>query len=238
MNRWMTVTSVLLAGLASVASHETDYWTAERRQAHTLDNANPDRWDLELLADDLIPRREKPWPTQPAMSYRPSPVAHYDTPGGSLRNLSIEIEGKTLTGYSVGWGRGAFNEHQFDDPGATWRTYLSILILTDREEPKDRAAHIVSRNHPHYLASGTQRTSVGDIDWLHLALAGGEDVAVVSGRVFDLAFGNVILVAPHQDGSVRYLQWFDDPGDDVETFANRVKENEVVRDLVTAAEAL
>lgn len=181
-------------------------WDQKAREAYAMKDRDPKNWDMELLRDDMEGYNEFRHLTKPAIRYIPSPVATYDTPGGLCKPIKLEIHGQTLVGHSVGWAKGKFNEKLFQ-PGDRVQIYLSILVLTD--DPGDmnkRATRIVSRNHPHYVASGKVITEIGDVDWVQFALANGSNHAIVSQRVFDLDFGNTIVVLPQKDGSLRFHQ--------------------------------
>lgn len=56
------------------------------------------------------------------------------------------------------------------------------------------------------MSSGKQKTSLGEIDWIQMNRAEGDNFAIISQRYFDLEFGKTIVVIPHKDGSLRFLQ--------------------------------
>lgn len=83
---------------------------------------------------------------------------------------------------------------------------FNILWVTDRDDSKMRRTNIVLRNYPHYLVTGTQKTSQGAIDWVQMDLADGSNFAIINQRYFDLEFGKTMVVVPFKDGSLRFLQ--------------------------------
>lgn len=163
-------------------------------------------WDMSLFEDDLRMRQQHKPQFEPAISQIPSPVAAYKDFYGSLQWPSFEIGAKTIVSSCLLWGRCGVNEDLFSDPNHNLRNYFNLFILTDKTGDGTQALSMVSRNYPHIFSSGKQLTSIGTIDWAHLGLANGDNLAIVSGRVFDLNLGRTILVAPQEDGSVRFMQ--------------------------------
>lgn len=185
---------------------ETPYWTEKRRDAYSKRNVDPSQWDREMFNEDVESIAEHSWPTKAAISNFPSPVGIYDSPGGRLLSRKLKIGDKTINGTYVAWGKGAFNKHVFENKDDTELLYFNIFILTDLPKPEDNKKEIISRNHPHYLATGKQKTSLGEVDWVQLALADDNNYAIVAQRVFDLKYGKTLLVAPQTDGSLRFMQ--------------------------------
>lgn len=187
-------------------NEKNTYWTKEKREAYGLRNVDSTKWNMKMLEVDLDGNTAHKWPTKPAISNFPSPVAKYKSPGGTLKFTKLNIENKHIHGYSIGWAKGDFNAHLFQKNQDPVRIYFNILILMDDPKEELRAAQIVSRNHPHYLATGSQKTKIGKVDWAQMALADDSNYAIVSQRIFDLNYGRTILVAPQKDGSLRFLQ--------------------------------
>jgi hypothetical protein len=212
---------LLLLGFASCKSNEPgqpilsgnekELWTMKDREVYAHRNDDSTKWDLETLQNDLEVRKNVSWPTKPAISDFPSPVAKYDWGYAAILNLSLEIDDKHITGHSVGYYKDKYNKHLFKDDKDSYLIRFNILILTDLPQPEMRAAQVVSRNYPHYLSTGKQKTSLGEVDWVQMTLANEENFAIVNQRYFDLAYGKTILVAPQKDGSLRILQLQDSP---------------------------
>ncbi len=189
-----------------VPQKNNTYWTKEKQDAYAERNVDSTKWNMKMLKVDADMNESYTWPTKPAISNLPSPVAKYRSPGGTLRNIRLSIKNKAIQGYSIGWAKGDFNEHLFKEGQDPVRIYFNILVLMDDPDEKLRAGHISSRNHPHYFASGTQKTKIGKVDWAQMALADDSNYAIISQRIFDLNYGRTILVAPQEDGTLRFLQ--------------------------------
>ncbi len=189
-----------------------DLWTLEDGRAYAHRNYDPSKWNPDRLKGDLEAVRENKHPIKPALSDYPSPVADYDWGYGMIGKLETRIGERTLKGTTVGY---AIDSKYHPEPAAVkgdyFATRFNLLILTDHLANDGTANHIVSRNYPHYLATGSQLTSQGRIDWVQLTMADGRNLAIISQRVFDLEFGKTIVVIPHDDGSLRFLQLEESP---------------------------
>jgi hypothetical protein len=188
-------------------------WTDADRKAYAHRNDNPAKWDSTMLAEDLEWHlKPASWPTGPAISSIPSPVADYSG-FCALRSLETTLGGKKIQGWTVGYGRDSFRLHDFDSKDAYYQSYFTMLVITDWPQTANRAGHIVSRNYPHYLCTGKFKTSTGDLDWVQMQLADGQNFAIVAQRYFDLTQGRTLLAAQQKDGSLRFLQLDLSPGE-------------------------
>lgn len=189
-------------------------WTDADARAYAHRNDDPMKWDTMMLREDLESHLEQPyWPTKPAISEIPSPVADYDWGYCALRMLETNIGQKTVKGVNMAYARDSFRLQDFESADSFYETYCTLIFLTDWIESSNSANHIVSRNYPHYLTTGKKRTSTGDIDWLQMNLADGQNFVVISQRYFDLRFGRTILIAQQKDGSLRFKQVDKTPGE-------------------------
>ncbi len=189
-------------------------WTDADRYTYAHRNDDPTLWDTTMLREDLESHLEPPfWPTKPAIAEIPSPVADYDWGYCAMRNLETTIGDRKLVGWNIAYASDTFRQVNFASDEAYYQTYFTLLILTDWPQSPNCSGHIVSRNYPHYLATGKQKSSTGDIDWVQMNLADGQNFAIVSQRYFDLNFGQTILVAQQTDGSLRLKQLDLSPGE-------------------------
>ncbi|MEO0734402.1 MAG: hypothetical protein AAFZ52_16315 [Bacteroidota bacterium] len=222
--------------LSSLAAQKT--WTAADRAAYAHRNDNPTSWDSTMLHEDLEWHREPPtWPTEAAITEIPSPVADYDWGYCALRGVELTVGEQTVVGYNVAYAKGDYRPQE----KGYYDSYFTILVLTDWPQVTNRVAHIVSRNYPHYLSTGKFRTSTGDLDWVQMNLAGGENFAIVSQRYFDLREGRTLLVAQQKDGSLRFRQLDRSPGiverggdtPSLEAYLSDLEKNAIVRKFFT-----
>ena len=186
------------------AARNDNEWTLEKRGEYARRNDDHSKWDMEMLKADLDTASKRTWPTQPAISDYPSPVADYDWGYCSLTRLEVAIGVRRLKGIAVGYASDKYRP--IEDNGCYYNSYFNILFLTDQEAPEFDASQVVSRNYPHYLSTGKQKTTMGEIDWVQMHRADGDNFAIVNQRYFDLHFGRTLIVIPHKDGTIRILQ--------------------------------
>jgi hypothetical protein len=103
--------------------------------------------------------------------------------------------------------------HNFTSKDAYYHSFFTLLLITDWPQSANRTGHIVSRNYPHYLCTGKFKTSTGDLDWVQMQMADGQNFAIVAQRYFDLTQGRTLLAAQQKDGSLRFLQVDLSPGE-------------------------
>lgn len=202
------VLQLLLFTIISQNLSAQEKWTYQDRKQYAKSRLDSTKWDLELLKDDVEDKqydmKEINWPTKPAISSYPSPVPEYEWGFCALYNLKVEIEGKVLKGYSISNATDKYRvQAEFDD---YFITKFNILMLTDLPDVKESFNGVVSRNYPHYMSTGKQKTTQGEIDWVQMDMADGQNFAIINQRYFDLEFGQTIIVVPQKDGSLRFLQ--------------------------------
>ncbi|MEM1422915.1 MAG: hypothetical protein AAGH64_02820 [Planctomycetota bacterium] len=155
----------------------------------------------------LDPENPHTWPL-PMLWYE-TPVPDYESPGNGYAQSEIEMGGRRFVGVASFVGNGPGLEHVFDgtdlqdDTGATT---FSLYSLVPDDAVVVAPAAAVSRNHPTYTVAGRVAATGLRHDFVAIIHHDRPDVALVNLRLFDLANGRVIIVVPHQDGSVRYLQ--------------------------------
>jgi len=183
-------------------------WTYEDRAQYAKDRLDATKWDLGLLKDDIEDekyfKKEINLPTKSAISSYPSPVPVYDWGYSALYRLNLEIEGKLLKGNSV--SNAADKYRVLEASNDYFITKFNILILTDLLDDEQSSNTIISRNYPHYMSTGKQKTTQGEIDWVQMDMADGSNFAIINQRYFDLEFGRTIIVIPQKDCSLRFLQ--------------------------------
>ncbi len=187
-------------------SYGQEEWSYEDRKQFAAQRSDTALWDMKIFHEDLESFKDKSWPIEAGISNYPSPVPDYDWGYCYLANLELVIDDKVIEGNSIGFAKGKYRPQLPSDSSDYYFNYFNIFILSDLTSDTISSNSVVSRNYPHYFSTGKTLTSHGAVDWMQLSLAGGDNIAVVSQRFFDLEFGKTILVAPLQDGSLRILQ--------------------------------
>lgn len=186
----------------------------ELRRQVLAEREDSTTWDLEMLAEDrqIVPYLDMIKP----LTGGAFPVPEYDRLGaGSFRGLySI---GDRYTGQMVNGKRVVYENY-----GATaspvnraWtgdsidRVFFTIITVTDTvdtEEYSTSFSYVGSRNHPDVVAEGFIASKHNRLDYVAFKTAEGGGYAIVNMRLFNLSDGDVIVVAPQKDGSLRSRQ--------------------------------
>ena len=188
---------------ASITTKSAEYWTAEKQAEYSERRLDPSVWAMDMFTQDMDMHD---WPTKSALSDFPSPVPKYKNFGGALGWPKMNIPGKHISTVAFSWGKYGVNRQKATDDTHDMISYLNLFILTDDPAPEQNSKSMSSRNYPHVLSTGKQKTSVGEVDWVQTGLADGSNYLIINQRIFDLNFGRTILVAPQKDGSLRFMQ--------------------------------
>jgi len=133
-------------------------WTYADRRAYAMSRTDSTRWDREMFTEDLAMYKSHDWPTKPAISNYPSPVSKYEWGYCLLSNFEMEIEGKLMQGACIGNAKDKYRKlEKLDD---YYKVKFNILWLTDELQDEMRAKTVISRNYPHYMSTGKQKTSL------------------------------------------------------------------------------
>ena len=187
-------------------------WKEEDTARYARERSDSSLWDQRLFQMELDNYRYDSSEVQAALSFWPIPTPAYDWGYVSLRTTNLHLGHRNVAGASIAYAYDEYRPRPTTDTLAFYQTYCTVYILSDRMGDDAAAFHIVSRNYPHYLTTGTRLTSVGEVDFVHMTLVDGHNFAIVNQRYFDLAYGSTILVAPMEDGSMRLLQLDASPG--------------------------
>lgn len=183
------------------------YWTWDKAKQHAAAQNDPEKWDQELLAEDLeyLETDDNSLPIHAGVF----PVAFYDTPGTGGSNTSyFQKGGKSFMSKSFVVKKGEHNAVYLGEERLQ-EAYFTFVLLTDFIDTLNYThamTYAESRNHPHYICEGTLKTQKQNIDFLAMMTGDRNNYAVINMRFFDLRFGQTILIAPQKDGSLRFLQ--------------------------------
>ncbi len=202
---WLVLT-LLLAGCAS-STTQTDPEPQQPAAATTADAQNPTPgWPASMPEFD--PDNPHTWPL-PMLWYE-TPIPDYDSPGNGYLTSDITLAGRRFVGLATFVGNGPGLEHVFagtEFEGAPGATTFTIYALVPDEADVVTPGAAISRNHPTYTVAGRIATSDRRDDFLTILHHDRPDIAIVNIKLFDLAGGRVVLILPHEDGTVRYLQY-------------------------------
>lgn len=127
---------------------------------------------------------------------------------GTLGNFfGLKLQGKRIVYTSFvenNWG--SLNSHKIKNKN---RVFFTILVLTDFIDDKEYTSskmNIISRNFPDVIGQGFIKTSNNRIDFAAFTTLEKEDFAIVNMKLYHLKYGNIILITPQKDGSLRSMQ--------------------------------
>lgn len=198
---------------AQKVPHQQDsirQWTSEWQKQFLSDRENPEKWDSSQYIEDL----------QNLSKYRHSPLRMGAFPvpnyglypgtfdGVAAANFDIHLpSGQRIACVVSGNSKTALNASRINDIDF----FFILAVVTDL--PQDTISYddvnvdVISRNHPDVISQGYVRTSQTDkIDFVSFRAANNDAYAVVNMRLFNLNYGNIVIIVPQEDGSLRSMQ--------------------------------
>lgn len=189
---------------------QNKFWNDSIAQNHFNNRNDSLTWDMEMFNSELSNKSE---PSIDPINFGVFPNPDYDLLGeDSFKGLGVagtykEIGDKTIqyTSFFV-----KKNELNKDDLGERNNdVFFNIIILTDTLDTQNynlKSGAIISRNHPNYIGQGSIITKENKIDFVAFQTIEDHAYAIVNMRLFNLKYGNTILIAPQKDQSLRSLQ--------------------------------
>lgn len=185
-------------------------WNQHKRKTHLKNRVDATTWDHQMFEDDkqLIGIGDI-GPFEIGIF----PVPKYESLGqGSFKGLNninevFSINTKKITMNSFFVKSNALNESKLGD--AKDELFFQILVLTDTIDNENYNLNkciAISRNHPDYLGQGFIQTKNNKIEYFAFATAEENAYAIINSRIFDLSYGQTILIAPQKDKTLRSLQ--------------------------------
>ncbi len=180
------------------------------------------QWDLSLLNQDKETYEKYPEVFQSyPLNKAPFPVAEYDY-AVSYIPFSLETTSHLFKGVRLGECETPDCDHVIDK--------LTLLILTNDKDAADYTM-VESRNYPYLTAQGYFEVKNNKFDWVFTASPDGFSVLLINMKLFDLRFGETIIIYPHDDKSFFYDQIKDSPKNyiDFEEYKKAIANNKKVK---------
>jgi len=214
MNQYKIIllsTAILVVG--NLFAQEKNHLNSDEIRLQQIKNIhNPELWDMERLNEDIIPEDEIV-----PIKFGAYPVPQYDSLGpyrgggfvGNLQARSVEeyklmVEDKEVVFNSFFIGDSPFYAEEQRN-----RVFFTIITVADSLDANNYVPGMTlmtSRNHPDYGGEGSVITANNKIDYVTFTTPDKGDFAIVNMRLFHLEHGNIIVVVPQKDGSLRSLQ--------------------------------
>lgn len=203
-------------------TNEISQWSIQdlnQRAEQHLDSLN---WDQQLLKQDIeaYDKYSETFKSYP-LNKSPFPVAEYDYAVFSIPFI-IEEDGHIFKGVRIGEYENFESEKIINK--------LTLIILTNDKEAEESTL-VDSRNFPYLTAEGYFKVSNNEYDWVFSASPDGFSTLIINMKLFDLRFGETIIIYPQSDKSFFYDQIKDSPNNyaDFEEFKSSIMNKEKVK---------
>lgn len=177
-------------------------WNLETLNQKAKENIDSTKWDKKLFNQDIetYSKYTEIFKSYP-LNKSPFPVSEYDYAVSSIPFI-IENNGKIFKGVRIGEYENPDSEKIIDK--------LTLLIVTNDKDSYENTL-VESRNFPYLTAQGTFKVTTNEYDWVFSASPDGYSILLVNMKLFDLRFGETIIIYPQEDKTFLYDQIKDSP---------------------------
>ncbi|WP_312205801.1 hypothetical protein [Epilithonimonas hominis] len=176
-------------------------------QIQNQDNAlDFKRMEKELSEKDSINKGPFTYEIFPYPDYDSISTKTFSGVGTAGNFYGINLNGKKIVYTSFSENKSKLNNYRVKENN---RIFFTILVLTDFIDEKDftsMKSQIVSRNFPDVIGQGYIKTKKNTIDFSAFVTLENDEFAIVNMKLYNLKYGNLILIAPQKDGSLRSYQ--------------------------------
>jgi hypothetical protein len=201
---------------------ELKKWNIEKLSDRAIQQLDSTKWDLKLFQQDIetYDNYSEIFRSYP-LNKSPFPIAEYDYAVSSIP-FTIETEEVIFKGVRIGEYENPESEIIIDK--------LTLLILTNDKDSKENTL-VESRNYPYLTAQGIFEVKNNEFDWVFSASPDGFSTLILNMKLFDLRFGETIIIYPQTDKSFLYDQIKDIPNnyEDFDEFKNILMNNPKVK---------
>ena len=201
---------------------EEKKWNLEKLNNRAMQHLDSTQWDVQLLNQDIqtYTKYLEIFQSYP-LNKSPFPVAKYDYAVSSIPFL-IEKDATVFKGVRIGAYETPESEKIIDK--------LTLLILTNDKDAEETTL-VESRNYPYLTAQGIVKVVNNEFDWVFSASPDGFSMLLINMKLFDLRFGETIVIFPQTDKSFFYEQIKDSPNnyDHFEDFKKSIMNNSRVK---------
>lgn len=192
-----------------VITIESKVWNTATLKDRVKNNLDSNHWDNELLNQDIETYHKYAEVFQSfPLNKSPFPVARYDYAVSSAPFV-LEMDNTVFKGVRIG---------EYEDPESEKVSdKLTLLVLTNNAEAEESTL-VESRNYPYLTAQGTFKVTNNVFNWVFSASPDGYSTLLLNMKLFDLRFGETIIIYPQKDQSFLYDQINDSPNN-YKTFA-------------------
>ncbi len=206
---------------------EVNKWGIEKLGIRANQHLDNTKWDLELLNQDIeiYNKYSEIFQSYP-LNKSPFPVAEYDYAVSSIPFV-IEFDSVVFKGVRIGEYENPESEKIIDK--------LTLLILTN-DKDSEESTLVDSRNYPYLTAQGIFEAKNIEFDWVFSSSPDGFSTLILNMKLFDLRFGETIIIYPQKDKSFFYEQIKDSPNNygNFEEFKKKIISNPKVKNQLNS----
>ncbi|REE83270.1 hypothetical protein BX611_0557 [Lutibacter oceani] len=206
---------------------EVTKWNIEKLNNRANQQLESTKWDSMLFQQDIetYDKFAEIFRSYP-LNKSPFPVAEYDYAVSSIP-FTIETEEVIFKGVRIG---------EYENPESeVISDKLTLLILTNDKGSKENTL-VDSRNYPYLTAQGIFEVKNNEFDWVFSASPDGFSILMLNMKLFDLRFGETIIIYPQIDKSFLYDQLKDSPNnyEDFDKFKKTILSNTRVKNQLNS----
>lgn len=186
----------------TLPDNNTTNWNNETLSNRANQHLDSTKWDEKLLQQDIedYGKYSEIFKSYP-LNKSPFPVAEYDYAVFSIP-FTLESDNRIFKGIRIGEYKNPYSDTTIDK--------LTLLILTN-DMASVASTLVESRNYPYLTAQGSFEAMNNEFDWVFTGSPDAYSTLVLNMKLFDLRFGETIIVYPQSDKSFRYNQIEDSP---------------------------
>ena len=212
-----TIYSCKSVNRCSTNQLEKQKWTVNNLKNRAKINLDSSQWNQVLFKQDIETYNKYAdiFRNYPLNNY-PFPIADYDYAVYS-NPFTIKTDSLIFKGIQVG---------EYKNPNSdSVITKLTLIVLTndDKIEPE---TFVDSRNYPYLTAEGNFQLTKQHFQWVFQATPDGFSSLFFSMKLFDLRFGETIIIYPQKNSTFFYEQMEESPNNysTFKDYKNKIKE--------------
>ncbi|MBB3124551.1 hypothetical protein FHS04_002074 [Mesoflavibacter sabulilitoris] len=200
-------------------------WSIQKLKDRAIQHLDSSKWDKELFIQDIetYNKYSDIFNSYP-LNKSPFPVDKYDYAVSSIP-FTIEKDSIIFKGVRIGEYENPESEKVIDK--------LTLLILSNDKDLEENTL-VESRNYPYLTAQGIFKVTNNEYDWVFLASPDGFSTLLINMKLFDLRFGETIIIYPQMDKSFLYDQLEESPNnyEDFEDFKKVILNNSIIKQQI------
>ncbi|WP_191859752.1 hypothetical protein [Hanstruepera ponticola] len=183
-------------------------WDIEKLNNRAVQHLDTTKWDIKLFNQDIetYNKYSKIFQSYP-LNKSPFPVAEYNY-AVSSNPFVMDMDSTVFKGVRIG---------EFENPESEIIIDKLTLIILTNDKDAEETTLVDSRNYPYLTAQGIFKVKNNEFDWVFSASPDGYSTLLINMKLFDLRFGETIIIYPQTDKSFLYDQIKDSPNN-YETF--------------------